>query len=595
MATYYVRTDGNDGHTGTTNTAGGAWQHINYAASQVSAGDTVRVQAGTYVESPTPSVSGTAGNTVTLIADGTVTTCSLGFSTKSYIRTIGFTLDPSTGGCSAAPGIYGSGTNTGLEFWNNTIANTGTQNGYNFDGGAGSPVRCDKCIVIGGTIQTIGTGSQTAMRFSGDDVFVGYIGISAIKYLGIGPSGVRGRFMNLYFSNMIQVGGSHPDFYYIATDSLGWNNNVVEANYGVGTITSTDNKFFHAQNDSAAAWNDNIWRYNVSYNLGSGFYSMYATTNAENRWRFYHNTVSYCDMAQDQSDTSYNNCGNFDQEFGPALSASVYNSIHYKAWGLDTVDATVLVFGTKASPTLTTDYNLAYSPVRTETFGAPWTSQSHPQSNVNPQYVNTGTDFTLQSGSGARGVGGPLTTATSCSGTTLNVASGTGSFFIGSNASNLAQYSGNLVPGDFITVNSTNYQVSSVSSDALTLTGSISCSNGDAVYFGKSSTVDVGAYPYKAGGYNLSANFTNIGGTVTVTPSDATLVRFIVCYEDGIPVGVVNTAPYTFSVGSGVITVRAYHKYASTAQYSQATSGDTQEWMGCFPVNRFSVLSLLDY
>jgi hypothetical protein len=49
MATYYVRTDGNDGNLGTSDSAGGAWLTPIYAWSQVSDNDTISVNAGTYV------------------------------------------------------------------------------------------------------------------------------------------------------------------------------------------------------------------------------------------------------------------------------------------------------------------------------------------------------------------------------------------------------------------------------------------------------------------------------------------------------------------------------------------------------------------
>jgi len=68
--TYYVRTDGNDGNAGTSNTSGGAWLTINKCTTTIVAGDICRVQSGTYVETATFSNSGTAGNPITIIGDG---------------------------------------------------------------------------------------------------------------------------------------------------------------------------------------------------------------------------------------------------------------------------------------------------------------------------------------------------------------------------------------------------------------------------------------------------------------------------------------------------------------------------------------------
>src|SRR5262249_37328085 len=147
--------------------------------------------------------------------------------------------------------------------------------------------------------------------------------------------------------------------------------------------------------------------------------------------------------------------------------------------------------------------------------------------------------------------------------TILTVAANTGSFFIGDNFSNLPQYGGGLVPGDVITVGSTAVRVSSVSGDRLTLALPISWSSGAPVYFGSSSTVDIGAYPYKAGGYALSASYAIAGGTATITPNDASLVRFVVCYSDRVPYAVANSTPYTCAApASGTFSARVYPRYA---------------------------------
>jgi hypothetical protein len=73
-ATYYVRTDGNDSNSGTASTASEAWATINHAATaSLSPGDVVYVQAGSYSESVTVTVDGTAANPISFIADTTGT------------------------------------------------------------------------------------------------------------------------------------------------------------------------------------------------------------------------------------------------------------------------------------------------------------------------------------------------------------------------------------------------------------------------------------------------------------------------------------------------------------------------------------------
>ena len=570
-ATYYVRTDGNNANNGLTNASNGAWKTISYAAGHVTPGDVVRVQAGTYVEVAAPSVSGTSGKTVTLVADGAVTTCGMSFSNKSYIRVVGFTFDPTVSGCSANPVVNGNGTNTGLEFWNDTIASNANGKGYDFDFNRS----CTQCIFIGGSINNIGGGSvaDTALSIYGNDVFVGYINISTVCYLGITQGGNRIRVVNVDFSGFEECAGAHPDFFFpdgsdCCGSTWGFSNNLVESVFGIGSTNAPDNKFAHQSIQVTSPWNDNVWRFNVAYNLGSGFYSVYGNaTGAQNRLRFYNNTLAYCNRAN--PGPPGNNCGNIDLNAGG--SVSIYNELFYQGWA--DADFSNVYPWDESAGTFSKDYSLAYSPLGKVSFQSTWTTQVHPQTNVNPQLNNpAGMDLTLQSNSGARGVGGPLTTASgSGSGTSLTVAANTGSFFIGDNSANLPQYGGQLVPGDFITVGVTPVQVASVSGDVLTLATPISWNNGDPVYFGASPTIDEGAYPYKAGGYTLTASYSQSGGNAIITPNDSGLVRFVVCYQNGIPTTVMNTAPYSCPMGSGAFQAIVYPRYASQIQQVVAT------------------------
>ena len=129
--------------------------------------------------------------------------------------------------------------------------------------------------------------------------------------------------------------------------------------------------------------------------------------------------------------------------------------------------------------------------------------------------------------------------------------------------------------GDTITVGTDEVTISAISGDTITVTKPFTWANGDPVYFGTDTTPDIGAYPYKSGGYSLSGAYSLNNGTVTVTPDDASLVRWVVVYEDGIPVGVANSSPYSISgVGNGTLDVRIYPRYASSTLYVKATYGE---------------------
>lgn len=541
-------------------------------AAATHAGDIVWVSAGTYAVTVTPGTSGTSGNTLTYLANGAVTICGMTFASKSYIRVIGFTIDPSGAGCSATHAVSGTGTNTGLEFWNNSLQNTGGSKGYSFDRGLGAN-QCVSCIFFGGSVTNVGNPSATfAMLVSGNDTFIGYINFSTICYAGIGPSGSRLRMLNNNFSGMIACGSSHPDPFYIASDANGYSNSLIESVFDIGTPASDQNKFHHQQNESAIAWVDNVYRLNVGTNIGSGATSIYATSTGDNlRTRFYNDTWVLNDRALSGSA----GCGGGRADNSTTVSVIIRNDAMQECWSsnVTTVIDTFIFGGGTGTMTLAEDYNLAYDPDGSVSFTGTWDGQAHRQSNVNPNFVDVpGLDFHLAAGSGsganARGTGGPLTTATSCSGTTLNVAANGAANFFGDNSSNLGQYGGKLVPGDTITVGtSTTRTIVSIASDAITVDSSLTCSASDPVYFGASNTIDIGAYPYKAGGYTLTATKAQVGSTVTITPNDATLARFAVVYENGMPKCVASAGnSWACTVGSGVITAYIYPRYASQTQ-----------------------------
>jgi len=74
--TYYVRTDGNDGNAGTTDSSGGAFLTIQYAIGQMSSGDEVLIGDGTYLEASGEGASGASSPLTVLEA-------CLGFAAKS--------------------------------------------------------------------------------------------------------------------------------------------------------------------------------------------------------------------------------------------------------------------------------------------------------------------------------------------------------------------------------------------------------------------------------------------------------------------------------------------------------------------------------
>jgi hypothetical protein len=576
-ATRYVRTDGNNSNTGLANTSGGAWRTITAAANLVSPGDVVRVQAGTYSERVAVGVSGTAGNPITFVADGAVTFCGMDISSKNYLRIIGFTIDTDAGTCSKSNrALDVSGTNTGLEFWNNTI-----RDARNVGIGAGSYAdRHHNFVIIGNTFTAIGGGggNGTAVSIIGNNNLLAYNDISGLDPDAFYCYGQNNRWLNNYIHNVLDTADLHSDVFQANSHTLGLSNNLFEANFAVGAGNLPNEHGALLQNQGGApcengpcgAITENLFRYNVWFNQSGGVIGVdQVQVGPITNTRQVHDTV--VDAMRNAASVAYGVVLN-----GSGITAWLRNNLYYRAWG-SSVASNVQVFATEAGASISgADYNLAFTPDNTPTYAAPWTAQANPRSNVNPSFVGyTNQNFTLAATSGARGTGAPLTTVSgSGNGTTFNVATGGGGFFRGPNAS-VSQYGGNLTAGDVITVGTNTVTVASVSGDAITVTSSFTWANGDAVFLGATATPDVGAYPYKTGGYNLSAIYSLASGTVTVTPSDTSLVRFVVCYEDGVPTRVVNSSPYLCSVGTGSLDVRVYPRYASKTLFVPATTGLT--------------------
>lgn len=131
---YYVRTDGNDANTGTSDTAGGAWRTIakGCTAAVLAAGDVVTVGNGTYIEGAISCTkSGSAGNPIEIKAANrhlailsSTSGCSPGIGVSaSYIRIkqLRFTVDIDNPAC-GSPGNSG---NTNARCWDTQTPHIG--------------------------------------------------------------------------------------------------------------------------------------------------------------------------------------------------------------------------------------------------------------------------------------------------------------------------------------------------------------------------------------------------------------------------------------------------------------------------------------
>jgi hypothetical protein len=564
---YYVRTDGSNSNNGLTNSAGGAFLTIDYALDNADAGDIIRVQAGTYEERLSPAVSGTDGNPITLVADGAVTFCGISITNDHYIRVIGFTMDSEVGTCTNARVVFVDGTSNGWEFWNNTLL--GGSSGISDNG---SDDRGSNWVVVGNTFSSIASGGKT-IGIRGNHNLFAYNQVDLANPDAFVIDGTYSYWLNNYILDASDA-AAHSDVWQANSSSLGLQFNTIEGNRLIGSGDLSDEHGALIQNQGngsgscstgvCAAITENMWRFNVWHNgSGSSISGDSAAEGAMTHFRQVHDSTVLMGL-QAGSQTYVTN-------YRSNSTAHIHNNLNYQAWGPSATTNLVVHFTDTGASIVSADYNLAYDPDGSVTFNAVWTNQANELSNVDPALTNVGSyDFTIGSGSGARNAGGPLTTTSgSGTGTTFNVASGGGGFFRGPNT-NITTYGGNLTAGDVITVGTDVVTVVSVSTDAITVTPSFTWADSEPVYLGADTTPDIGAFPYNAGGYTLTATHALSGATRTITPSDASLVRFVVCYSDGVPYAVDNASPYTCG-NAYQFTARVYPRYAVATRYVEAT------------------------
>ena len=217
-ATYYVSKSGSDSNSGSYTAP---WLTIQHAASAVSAGATVYVEAGVYNESITFPASGTPSNYITFasypgqtaVIDGTGVTCCrngtqglINIVNQSYLTVSGFEIrNYTTSSAAGTPaGIWVTGSGTGVNLLNNLVHNitttseaSGNAFGIAVYGTSSTPIT--NLTISGNQVYDLKTGQSESVTVDGNVTYFSVtnnvvhdndnIGIDLIGFEGVGPAG----------------------------------------------------------------------------------------------------------------------------------------------------------------------------------------------------------------------------------------------------------------------------------------------------------------------------------------------------------------------------------------------------------------------
>ncbi len=552
-ATYYVANTNGAASDTNAGTLASPWLTIGHAAATAVAGDIVRVEAGTYNERVEINTTGTNGAWINYVADGRAICRGFDLFAVNYIRIVGFEITHTNivSGSAYTRGILMSGVCSHIDIIDNWIHNVQ-----------------DSCILAcPGSTPTWITIRGNAFRYPG--MVVGIYSNSApptIAGIWVTPHHwlieynttsnacdyfdvfgtnliIRNNFTHdyrdWYYTNA--PGSNHSDQFQCGSDgvAVGTRYHIIERNFCGDSAEA--NSHFGIWQDTVQAGDTNILlRGNVGFNFGNGACGAISTKN----FRAYNNT--FFQITNGNAFVVYKYSSSSDCPMNPMLVNTIIDAMG--------ATSTSIYF----DPCI-----INFISLNNLGFECPFDSSFIVTND--PMFVSPNTpirDFHLQSGSPAIGVGTNVVWIRSPNG------SGT-SFTV--NDSQLQCDGWGMVDGDTITVGGTTTVITNISwgDNTVRVRNSVTWTNGQAVYWGKQSTVDIGALPYGSKALT-GATISQSGNTYTVTTTgDARGVWF---YVDGIPTIWVPSPPFTSTITNGTVTAKAYALYAQANPVVTATN-----------------------
>lgn len=549
-ATYYVATTGNDLNDGSQ---GSPWLTISHATTNSTAGDTIRVQAGTYNEVVPITVSGAIGAWINWVADGQAICRGFTLTGVSYVRVIGFEVTHANASFGDAFKLFG--TCDHVEILDNYIHNV-KGNGVI----AGSVDAFPSYITVrGNTFYWLG---RVAGVYTNKSVVaVGSCYISPHHWLV--EYNTMQRIPEAYFTvfgtNVIErnnaCSDSHVEYWAETAESLhvdivqegsdgavvAVRNRIYERNL-MGDCPDANSHAFLLQDDQVAGDTNVVLRGNILYNFGNGAIGVLSMKRVQT----YNNTIHA--ITNGPALNWFKKGASSDYPDGAIGANTLLSAVDANGSGSIYVES-----GTSGA---TVTNNLGYQSPAHSSF----------VSTSDPKFLNTAAlDFHVQSDSPARSSGTNLIWITSAdnSGTSFTV-----------NDPFVFTDGWDMVDGDTVTVGkggtTTRINGINLGTSTITVADSVTWTNGMPVYWGTDTAPDIGALPY--GSTNLtSATIYQSGTTYTVTTTGD--CRGVWFYVNGIPTTWDSSSPYSATIASGTVTAKAYALYAQTNPVVTAAYG----------------------
>lgn len=537
---YYVRTDGSNTNSGLQADAQNAWRTIDYAVDSASAGDTVYVNSGEYDERVTCQVSGTASSYINIVGVGLTKPVfrNLQINGSSYVRWVNFEI-----------------THTDLRFMHGVVLGEPVGGFLEFHDlyihhVQGTFIRTlygyKDCLIRGCKALYSNKVPQDGSVINGDPVQGFQIGgIGADRWL-VEYNEIRrcADFLNCQGSD------------YIAR-----NNVIGEFRFQYWNTISADPHVDYFQTYSTVGAQRHLYESNYMYdNLEEHSHVFQLKTDGVNQKRAFvvrgnaiNQVGSYLGEFDGLDDSSCYNNTFVKAEFGfgygseGAQVANNWNNFNNIYVQVNEGGQSLLAFDSDVGCVLANNWYFESALGQGGGIGF-----SDPKlSNV------VGHSLWVEPDSPVRGQGRRVASIASSSGagTMFSVATGEGHALIGERRP--------FVEGDVISVGGSVTRVVSVDGDAITVSGDLSWSQGDPIYWGREQSPDVGAYPSWMQDYSISGVLTNAGNQFTVSVSNRECCRMVVFYENGIPQDPDFDFPYQYSSGGGEVSAKIYNRYAN--------------------------------